>query len=185
MTLLTLAEAKTHLNIGVSTYDAELQPFVDAVPDLIESYIGGPAETRSVVETVELLDYGRAIQIVTRFFQSLTSLTSNGVTIPTTDVYVTRGRALRRRMGQCFTPSIPPMVATIQAGVAAVAPGGLKHASKIIVAHTWETQRGRSGGRGPSANSEPPSVIVAGLAWTVPNRALQWMAPWMPETGWA
>lgn len=191
MALLTLAEAKDHLKLDVATWDTRLQAMVDGVTTVIESKIEGPAVSRTVVETVSLGDGGRAIPLRQRGFVSLTSITANAVSVPTTDVVASpTGRVLRRRGGQPFTPSTPPVVVTYVAGYGAGTPeiAALKEAAKIIVGHNWETQRGRAGGRGGvSANSELGSTatVVPGLAYAIPNRAMQWMAFAMPETGLA
>lgn len=190
MALITLAEAKAHAKIAVATYDADLQPYVDGVATIVEGKIEGPALARAVVEEADLCDSGRAIALRQRGFVSLTGITANGVVVSTSDVVVSgTRRVLRRRGGLVFSPTTQPMLVTYQAGYDAASPelAALKMAAKIIVAHTWETQRGRAGGRGPSANSEMGSIntVVPGLAYAVPNRALEWLAPFMPETGLA
>jgi hypothetical protein len=186
--LLSLADAKEHLNILTTTYDAELQGFIDAVVPSIERHLGGPAVIRSVVETVEPVDCYRALPLTKRPFVSLTGITANGVTVSTSDVYATPGRVLRRRYGLPFVPYWqPPYVVTYKAGLDVAAPADVVLAGKIILGHLWETQRGRSGGRGPSANSEYGSIntVVPGFAFAIPNRALQLLNAYAPESGLA
>lgn len=188
MTVLTLADAKTHLNINSSTYDSELQGFIDATVPQIERFLGGPAEVRAVTETVQRTDYGRAIPLTYRPFVSLTSITIAGQPFDIASCYVTPGRIVRRQFGLPFWPTwLEPVVVTYQAGQDSSALPAISLAAKIIVGHLWETQRGRSGGRGPSANSEPvtPNSITPGFAFAVPNRALELLSPFAPETGLA
>ena len=186
--LLSLQDAKEHLNILTTTYDAELQGFIDAVVPSIERHLGGPAVIRSIVETVEPVDCYRALPLTKRPFVSLTGITANGVTVSTSDVYATPGRVLRRRYGLPFVPYWqPPYVVTYKAGLDVAAPADVVLAGKIILGHLWETQRGRSGGRGPSANSEmgSPNSIVPGFSFAIPNRAVQLLNAYAPESGLA
>lgn len=192
MTVLTLADAKIHLNIAanVSTYDAELQGFIDATVPQIERYLGGPAEVRAVTETVERTDCGRAIPLTFRPFVSLTSITIGGVETDISTVYPTPGRVLRKQFGFPFWPTwIEPCVVTYQAGQGSDALPAISLAAKIIVAHLWSTQRGNAGGRGPSANNEYGSTsagtVAPGFGFAIPNRALELLNPFAPETGLA
>jgi hypothetical protein len=186
--LLSLQDAKEHLNIKTTDYDAELQGFIDAVVPSIERHLGGPAVIRSVVETVEPVDCYRALPLTKRPFVSLTGITANGVTVSTADVYATPGRVLRRRYGLPFVPYWqPPYVVTYKAGLDVAAPADVVLAAKIILGHLWTTQRGSSGGRGPGANNEYPSPnsIVPGFAFAIPNRALELLNSYAPESGLA
>jgi len=186
--LLSLADAKEHLNIKTADYDTELQGFIDAVVPSIERHLGGPAVIRSVAETVEPADCYRALPLTKRPFVSLTGITANGVTVSTSDVYTTPGRVLRRRYGLPFVPYWqPPYVVTYKAGLDVAAPADVVLAGKIILGHLWTTQRGSSGGRGPGANNEYPSPnsIVPGFSFAIPNRALQLLNAYAPESGLA
>ena len=44
--LLSLADAKAHLNITTTTYDDELREYLEAATEIVESYVG-PVVTRS------------------------------------------------------------------------------------------------------------------------------------------
>jgi len=188
MTVLDLAGAKQHLGISASTYDTELQGFIDAALPQIERYLGGPAEIRTVTETIEPTDWYRALPLTYRPFVALIGITANGQAMQTSDVYASPGRVLRRRYGLPFVPWwLPPYVVSYTAGLAVTSPAAATLAAKIIVAHLWDTQRGRSGGRGPSANSEYGSIntIAPGFGFAIPNRALELLSPYAPETGLA
>lgn len=53
----------------------------------------------------------------------------------------------------------------------AVVPENIQTAVKIVTAHLWETQRGKTGGRGVSPNSE--LIQVPGIGYLVPRRAVE------------
>ena len=186
MALLTLAEAKDHLDIpsADTTYDTELQGFVDAVIAVVEGLIGGPAENRTVTEVVEPTDAGRALILTARSVSAVTSITANGVTVGLTDLYLAPGRVLRRQSGLPWYPSRAPVLVSFTAGLGATAPAAAKLAAKIIVAHMWATQRG-SAGNVPGPNSEFGSIntVTPGYGYAIPNRALELLAPYMSKSG--
>jgi hypothetical protein len=186
MALLDLATLKAFLNIGTATHDAELALYVSAATDVVESALGGPVEQRTVVETCNgPVDGGRALPLRTRFPVLVTSVTANGVAVSTTDVYVAPGNVLRRKLGWCFAPSGDPIVVTYTSGIAvpASAPAALTLAAAIIAGHLWGTQRGSAGPSGPGDQYGTVNTVVPGLGFAVPNRALELMAPWAPQTG--
>lgn len=175
MALLTVADAKAQLNIAVVTYDAELQVYCDAVVELVEDKVGA-VDNRSASDIVGAAGGGMALLLPTTPVVSLTSMVSiyDSSVYDVTSLYVEDpdSGVVRRKTG------VPiggrgPWTITYVAGRGSVPPA-LNLAARIIVAHLWETQRGRAGGRGPSANSEL-SVVPAGYA--VPNRAKELLAP--------
>lgn len=180
MTLLTLAQAKTFGNISGTAEDAELPLYIDSVTDMVESILGGPVEQRTVTDTVDVVDGGRALALRTRFAVSVTSVTANGVAQPVADVYVAPGNVLRRKLGLYFVPCLPPMQATVVAGVAVPGsvPAALTLAAAMIVGHLYETQRGQLLA-GPGDDYQTPTP--GGMGFAVPNRALELLAPWMPD----
>lgn len=184
MALLTLAQAKAFTNIGGTVSDAELQLYVDSVADVVEAALGGPVEQRSFTETVDVVDGGRALALGKRFATAVTTITANGTAVSTSDVVVAAGSVLRRRAGLAFAPISDPVIVVYTAGLAAPgsAPSALTLAAAVIVGHLWETQRGQVGA-GPGDDYGTPNTVVPGLGFAVPNRALELMHPWAPETG--
>jgi hypothetical protein len=187
--LITLAEAKTHLNITVATYDAELQTFLDSLTAGVEYHIGGPVIIRNVVESVKAVDGGRALVLAARPFVSLVGiLAGDGLAVSTTDVYAEPGRILRRRFGVPFPKcDYGPYQVTVTAGLdPTTAPEAVKMAVKIITGHMWSgTQRGRVGRGLASGNSEmaTPTTYSPGFGFAVPNRALWYFAPYSIDSG--
>lgn len=184
MALLTLAQAKAFANIGGTASDVELQLYVDSAVDVVEGHLGGPVEQRTITETVDVVDGGRALALTKRFATAVTTITANGVTVSTSDSYIAPGNVLRRKVGYAFSPSADPIVVTYTAGIAApgAAPAALTLAAAVIVGHLWEMQRGSVGSGGPGDDYGTINTVVPGLGYAVPNRALELMAPWSPQS---
>src|SRR4051794_1816043 len=125
MSILTLSEAKAHLNIAdaVTTYDAELQDFLDSVDVVIERLVGGPVITRSITETVEPVGYCNALVLTYGPVVAVTSISSGGVELDISDVYVSPGRVLRRQHWLPFLFGFRrPVEVTYTAGLGDTAP---------------------------------------------------------------
>jgi hypothetical protein len=187
--LITVAEAKVHLNIdaAITSYDAELQTFLDSLTAGVEFHTGGPVIIRNVVESVKAVDGGRALVLTARPFVSLVGiLDAAGPAVSTADVYAEPGRILRRRFGVPFPRcDYGPYQVTQSAGLdPTTAPDAIKMAVKIITGHMFiGTQRGRVGGRGPGGNSEMATTYSPGFGFAVPNRALWYLAPYSIDSG--
>ena len=186
--LITVAEAKVHLNIdsAITTYDAELQTFLDSLTPGVEYHTGGPVIIRNVIEPVKATDGGRALVLNARPFVALVGiLAGDGVAVSTADVYAEPGRILRRRFGMPFPKcDYGPYQVTQSAGIDTTSPEAVKMAVKIITGHMFAgTQRGRVGGRGPGGNSEMVTTYSPGFGFAVPNRALWYLAPYSIDSG--
>jgi hypothetical protein len=183
--LLTLAQAKQHLNIGGDTSDSELLTYVDAVTDVVESHLGGPVVTRTFTDPVEVVDGGRALLLPRRFVRAVSAITAGGMTVSAGDVVVGSGSVLRRRSGRAFWPNDSPVLATYSAGLAdpGAVPSALVLAAAIVIGHLWATQRGGATAGGPGDDYGTVNTVVPGLGFAVPNRALELMSPWAAESG--
>jgi hypothetical protein len=196
--LVGMAEMKQHLNKSVltTTEDAELRGFIAAVTPLVELICGPVAAdlvardewydggspmvallSRPVLSVISVTETFGANAIRTLTEQPLdgvTSVDAYGYTIDTDTGIITR------RISGIDAPfaSGRRNVHVVYKAGRVVVPDNIQLAVKIVAAHMWETQRGRSGGRGPSANSEmagtsAASTMVAGYGFAVPNRALE------------
>lgn len=187
MTVLSLADAKQFLGETGSDRDTEISGFIDAIIPSIERYIGGPAEARSVTETVRPVDEWRALPLTYRPFVSVESITINGTSVSLTDVYCTPGRVLRRQFGIPFWPFFnisDVAVVTYVAGLDSSALPALSLAARIILQHLWDTQRRSASSGRRSASSDMQSTYkLGGYAFAIPNRALEVLDPYAPETG--
>jgi hypothetical protein len=178
--LLTLAEAKTQLDIDTATYDAELQAYVDGVTMAIEAHVG-PVENRSVTETHELPASGARMVVLRQTpAVSLTSVTpvlTNGTTytVASLDLDEATGTVRRLDGGRLYGPLRWVYVA----GRGSVPPT-INLAARIMVQHLWRTQYGASragaglGGGDDFSVTEP----VAGWGYAIPNRVLQLLEPY-------
>lgn len=81
MSIVTLNEAKSNLGITVTTYDTQLQTFVDAADRVIED-ITGPVLAASVTET---FNGGRQSVVLRSPAASVTSVTVDGTALAAGD----------------------------------------------------------------------------------------------------
>ena len=189
MSVLTLNDAKAHIGVTVSTYDAEIQDWLDAAESQIVSLIGGPVTATSITEDVIATDWNRALKLTQRFFISLTSIKADGVAVTFNDAYVAPGRIVKRRFNLPFWPIWTSLwTVTYQAGLGNADAPTIRRAEAIAVKDLWTTKRGPTSRRAASANSEragrefPPT---AGFGYNLPDRAMMILQPYMPESGWA
>lgn len=180
MALLTLDEAKAQLDIETTAHDAELQLYVDAVPAVIEGYVG-VVEQRTVTEVLD--GYGLTLSVLHPPVLQVTSLSGvlSGSMSWAPDTLHVNGSAgvIRRLDGGLFTGG--PFTVTYTAG-RDVVPPTMKLAAAILVQHLWRTQYGSARGVGPAddfAVSEP----IPGFGYAVPNRVLQLLEPFKLPPG--
>ncbi|MBE4790915.1 head-tail connector protein [Streptomyces caniscabiei] len=178
MALLTLAEAKTQLDIDGSSHDTELQVYVDGVTAAIEAHVG-PVENRSVTET----HTARGVRQVVLLQTPAVSLTSvvpvltNGTTyqVAALDLDGATGVVQRLDGGRMYGP----LRFTYVAGRTSV-PATINLAARIMVQHLWRTQYGASRAGASIGGGDDFSVTepVAGWGYAIPNRVLQLLEPY-------
>jgi hypothetical protein len=170
VSVVTLAEAKTHLNITVTTYDAELQAYLDRCEAAIGRQVGPLASTAT---TAEAHGGGRALLLPTTPVISLTSVTdATGATLTVSDLHVTTdGVVSWSTTGLGWFGS--PWYMVVYAAGRATLPDDLKLAVLEMVRHKWLTQRGS--GRPGSAAPE----MVPGAAYSFPIAVNELIAPHM------
>ena len=162
MSVLTLTQAKTHLNITVSTYDTELQDFIDAAETAIGKKVGPLTAT---VTTVKVWGGGPLLLPTTPVI-SLTSITgSSGAAWDLTGLLVTAEGVVS---GVTFPTDLFTVV--YSAGRPAV-PSDLLMAVKEQVRHMWMTQRG--GSKRPGSEESVP------VPYMFPDRVTALMVPYM------
>ena len=177
MALLTLAEAKTALNITSTTYDTELQDYIDGAIAAVE-FICGPSASTNATEVL----HGCGALVLTHTpVLTLTSVTGDLVgTRDTTylrfdaDSGVVRAKAT-------VTPLLDDWYTVVYTYGRSSIPAAMKQAAKVILKHQWSTQRGPSAKQATNADG----TFVPGLGYAVPNAALQMLAPYDrgPATG--
>lgn len=172
MAVLTLADAKAHLNITTTTHDAELTSLISSAEAAIAQRVG-PLEPTDVTSRVS----GRVALILPVYpVLSLTSIkTSSGFTLPVTDytINLATGEVVHIS-GLAFTAS-PYYTVAYKAGRAAGAlPADILLADKELVRHLWESQRGAS-----RAAVSPMGESAAAPGYLLPYRVQELLAPHM------
>lgn len=175
--ILSLADAKSHLNISSTSHDDELRGWLESVTHLVEQYTG-ICVRQTVTETHDIQPSGmRALALLRTPVLSLTSaaaVLTGGTTYTVADLDVDGSTGLVRRLdgGRLYGP----LRVTYTAG-RTVIPANITAAARIILQHLWRTQQGPGrpimGGSDDYAVTEP----IPGLGYAVPNRALQLLEP--------
>lgn len=171
--VLSVADAKAHLNITVVTYDAELQTVIDAA----EAAIGRATGPLQATATTAVVDGGRTLTLPTTPVVSLTSVTDSGGGLASlADLRATPSGVVSIVGGGSF--SAPYYTVIYQAGrtVNATTNADLYAAIKELVRHLWQSQRG-SGGRPGSQASDAASNTIPGAAYLLPFRVSELIAP--------
>lgn len=183
VTVLPLADAKDQLNIpqATTTYDAEIQSWIDAIVAGLEKLTGGPLVNRSVVERAEVVDGGTAILVRKRPLVSVTSVVDPaGAALTVTDVDLDpNSGVIRRRLSAPWWTAHRWVTVTYVAGWGAPTPAAFNAAARIILDHLWQTQHGPS--TRPSMAGDETDTDY-GLGFAIPNRAAELLAPYAAET---
>src|SRR5512139_536424 len=181
MSVLTLAEAKAHLNITDSSSDAELQTFVDAAEAALAARVGplGPVTT-----TARVSGGGRTLLLPVAPAVSITSVTPVGGTALTVgDLYLDKtGGAIAFTSDAPFTAYWYDVV-YIAGRALNACPDDLLMADKELLRHMWTTQRPNS--RGASPLSDAAANTIPGAAYLLPFRVEALLAPYLPGLGFA
>jgi hypothetical protein len=169
--VLSMAEARAHLNLSDTNDDEELRSWLETVTRVVESQVGdivpktiGPERQRG----------GRSLWLRRRPVISVTSIDpwlNFGTSYPTTDVRVTESGRVELKTGGYFVGG--PFAVVYQVGRTTVG-GNIRDAGKMILQHLWESQRGASGLPFAAADD---TGLIPGFAFAVPNRASELLAP--------
>ena len=160
MSVLTLAEAKKHLNVTSTNEDDEIQATIDAAEATIAKRVGPLSAT--TVTRVVTSDGGRLVLPVTPAI-SLTSIAAvyGGSTVDVAGLQLD----LAAGVVSSYTPSaysFSPVAYTVtyQAGRTTL-PDDLLYAVKELVRHLWRTQRGPTARPGQAPGDAPaPSYLI-------------------------
>lgn len=172
--IVSLADAKKHLNITSTTNDQEIRDHIEAATAIVEYYTG-PADVTSVTEVVQggyslVLSHVPAISLT-----SVTPVYSFGLTYNVDDFDLDGAMGVaRHKLGW---PLIGPLRVVYKAG-RAIIPANLQLAARIIIKHLWETQRG--GSRRPGMGQSDEIVeqqLVSAMGYAIPRRAVELLQP--------
>jgi len=164
--LLSLADAKSHLNITTTTYDDELREFIEAATEIVESYVG-PVVSRT--HTARVCGYRYKIPLLHTQVTAVTNITvirTNTSPITLTDLTIdSPAGVISYKNGIAFPYG--DMDVTYTVGRTSVKTNWTL-AAKIIVKHNWDTQLGNL----PSIQGDSPGYVVSGSGFLVPFRAV-------------
>lgn len=165
--LISLADAKAHLNITTTASDDELREFLEAATEIVESYVG-PVVTRTHTARVYGHYYRRSIALPHTQVTGITSITlvwdgSNPVNLADL-TFDTPAGIVTFKSGFWFPYG--DMDITYTVGRSYVKPNW-SLAAKIIVKHLWDTQLGNL----PSIQGDDHGYVVTGSGYLVPYRA--------------
>ena len=133
MTLLTLAEAKTALNITVTTYDTELQDYIDGTIAAVE-YLCGPTSSTGATEVI----HGAGALVLTNT-PVLTVTSVTGDLVGARDMTYIRFDADSGvvRAKASVIPLLPDWYTVVYTYGRSSVPAAMKQAAKVILKHQW------------------------------------------------
>lgn len=167
--ILSLPAAKKHLNISLDNTDddSEIIDWLSGMTPMIEEMVGA-CVPRTVVDYAE--GGGYVLRTGTSPVLSVTSIgpyLTAGTSYTAGMVKVSTDGRIQRLTGLAFP--FGPYEITYVAGRRPI-PANIVQASKLILAHLWETQRGPV--RLPLQGGVD-TTVVPGFGYAIPNRALE------------
>ena len=167
MSVLTLAEAKTHLNLTGSTHDTELQDAIDSAESVIAKRVGPLASTATAVRVRGMCS---ALVLPVLPAISLTSVTgAGGAALTLADLYLdTASGLVTYDDGSAFSERYYDVVYAAGRGTC---PDDLLLAVKELVRWLWQPQRG------PKARGTADQETPTGLGYLLPYRVEQLIQP--------
>lgn len=173
--ILSLDEAKRHLNMRSNVDDDELRAMIEAVTAVVERHREECIARRTIIEEQPLGTYGR-IALTKRPVIEILSITDhNGMAVPFNNYLVDNqlGILVKR------TPD-SRRASTLRISYTAgyqVIPANYILAAKIILAHLWQTQRIQNIGPTPTLNGssrrEEAIITPSGMGYAIPHRAVE------------
>jgi hypothetical protein len=179
--VVSLQDAKDHLNITTTTNDEELRRFLWVATDLCEQYAGRVLGRKTVTD---IFDGGSArLRLRHPVALSVTTVVENGVTLDaasyrldaTTGMFVERvGSNGLISFGGMFSGSVDAITVTYVAGFQIVPPT-VQQAVLEALRHLWQTQRGASS---VSALVSSGDDYTPGMSFSLPRRVMELLGPW-------
>lgn len=178
--VLPLQDAKDQLNIpqATTTYDSEIQSYIDTIRTSLERFTGGPAVNKSITERVELTANQTVLVLRQRPVVSVTSITSvsSGQAIDISaglDIDPNAGTVRRLLAYPFYGPYfqwLPTMSVVYVAGWGTQVPAAFNSFARIVIQHLWTSQHGPSAR--PSMGGEDMATIP-GFGFAIPNMAAE------------
>ena len=166
--LVSLAQAKTHLNIKASTNDDEVTYFLEVASDLVEEE--AKRVWRDTTYTERHNGGTDAIVLFHSPVKSITSVTASGSVVSSADYRLTESTGLIRMASGTFAGGVGDVVVVYVAGATTV-PNLAQHATLETLRHLWQTQRGTAI-RNPLNGDD----YTPGTTFSLPQRAVELIA---------
>ena len=172
--VISLADAKTSLNIKTTANDEELRSYINAATRVVEHYVG-PVAIRSFSEVRPSGSVLVLSRIPVVAVTSLAPVYPSGVTYTVADLDVDAETGIVRHLSGLWFYG--PQRVTYTAGRAVVA-DNWQVAARIIIQHLWQTQRG--GSRRPGMGQSDDIIeqqLVSVMGFAIPRRAVELLQP--------
>lgn len=165
--LVTLPQAKQHLNISASANDAELSTFITRASAVIEKKA---RRNWSGATFVEKHDGGTAdLVLFNSPVASVTSIDDNGSAVASGDYVLYQETGLIHLTSGAFAGGKGKVVVTYV--TTSTVPANITQATLELVRHLWQTQRGSMGARNPLSGDD----YAVGMSFTLPRRVIELM----------
>lgn len=176
--ILSLADAKQHLNITVTTNDDELRDHLEAVTRIIEDEVG-PVVLRT--HTARVCGRRSRIALPHTQVREIVSATEvrSGTSVDVSGMTVNQASGVLSYLNGASFP-YDDMDVTYEVGRTTVE-ANWSLAAKIIVKHMWLTQLGNL----PSGQGDDRGYVVTGSGYLVPYRAISLLKPDQVAVGFA
>src|SRR5690348_12917331 len=141
MSTLLLADAKDFLNITSSTYDAELQGFIDAAEGALGKRVGLLTTGTAKTKRIRVMDSDTLVIPELPLIEVASVTKVGGAAVDMSLLYVdTSAGLVIYNDGSQFPDGLYDV--TYTPGRSSTIPDDLLMADKAIVKHLWQTQRG-------------------------------------------
>ena len=182
--LLGLDDGKKYLNISLDnpTHDDEILGFIRTLTPAVE-YLAGSVEPKTVRRFID--GGGYSLVLPHAPIISLTSLAFYGTAFDTTTLTVDNESGMIYPTDGTIYLSHGRWYAVYVAG-RRIIPEAMSHAAKVILAHLWETQRGRGAvSTAVRRGNSDDTTVLPGFGFSIPNRAVELLKPLGTRTGLA
>lgn len=182
VSLVSLAEFKTHLNIDTDDEDEEIRYYLEAATGVVERHVGQVVVRRSISET-HRLGWRGGLVLRRGPVISLTSISTNGGTVLDPSGYVVDTATGELRSVAGGLAGLSGDVAVVYVAGYVATPPHMILAAQIIAEHLWQTQRVQAVGRTPGLGGAEVNITPSGLGYAIPNRAVELLGGRPPVFG--
>jgi uncharacterized phiE125 gp8 family phage protein len=179
--MISLADAKSQLNITDTASDDELRVYLGAATDVVERVRGEAMVRRTFTEEHEVTYAGGRMALSWTPVVSLTSVVmiDGWVTWDVSRLHLNQTTGVVSTTFQSGLFQLFGRIAVTYVAGYAVIPDSFQLAASMIVNHLWQTQRGNRGAPRVGGGISD-TTMVPGFAFAVPNRALELLGTGMP-----